>query len=261
MHLTTLIAAICPALAPPGVGAGPPVATAPAPYTERLPGTGVSFEMRPIPEAGVWMGRTEVTWDEFEQYYLASTAPQGVDAVARPTRTFEAHDQGWGRGRRPAVSMSRYGAEMYCRWLSRITGRTYRLPTEAEWSIAASADGGDASLDDVAWHAGNSGGTTHEVGRKAPNAYGLVDILGNVAEYCAAERVVVRGGSWADPPERVHAGARRRETSRWNYRDPNEPQSRWWRTDATFAGFRVVRSFDDAAPRERDGDGERVRGR
>jgi formylglycine-generating enzyme required for sulfatase activity len=92
----------------------------------------------------------------------------------------------------PVVAVSWFDAVAYCDWLSRVTGRNYRLPTEAEWERAArgGADGrlypwGDdppESLPDYArrWRTG-----PEPVGRAQPNAYGLHDMCTNVHEWCA----------------------------------------------------------------------------
>ena len=173
-----------------------------------------------------WMGRCEVTWAEYrsfmELYYafksletlrmelaqegkLAGQAASlkalnsflqkeslAVDGVTCPTplydpdTTYMAGDE----PEQPAVTMTQFAAKQYTKWLSGITGKEYRLPTEAEWEYAARAgtatpysfDDG-TSLNDYAWHADNSDDLTHPVGTKKPNPWGLHDMYGNAAEW------------------------------------------------------------------------------
>jgi formylglycine-generating enzyme required for sulfatase activity len=94
-----------------------------------------------------------------------------------------------GDDRLPVENLSWNDAQAFIAKLNALNdGYRYRLPTEAEWEYAAR--GGTAgsyygNLDTIAWYVSNSRGTTHHVGQKQPNGYGLYDMLGNVWEWCS----------------------------------------------------------------------------
>ncbi len=300
-------------------------------YTEFIPGTTISFEMIAIPggtfEMGspeseeyrrddegpvhsvtvspFWMGRVEVTWDEFEAWYAATRSEgrsdtrmmeaAGVDALTGATPPYVPPDQGWGRGSRPAITMTFQAAVQYTRWLSIVTGKRYRLPTEAEWEYAARAGSQTAYffkgqprdyterrfwnrvlgrstevIDSFVIHEGNSGERSAQPDAVVPNSFGLINMLGNVREFCSdwyapdyyrrqmslagsvvdptgpstGTAHVLRGGSFRNDPADLRAAAReftRRDACQVT--DPQAPKSMWWYSDCFDVGFRVVSEF------------------
>jgi len=234
-------------------------ATDPAPahasYTEQVRGSDVSFDMVWIPEAGFWMGKTEVTWDEYLLYcdfdHKHKLYP-GADAVTKPSEPLpdvSPYDRDWGLGKRPAVGMSWNAAKKYCQWLSLNTGTTYRLPTEAEWKLACGPL--PEPLVDSAWIKEDSDDMTHPVGQKRPNRFGLYDVFGNVWEYAwnpyspdEPKRAVLRGGSWATKGAQLTPDSRLRFEDDWVLDDPNVPPGVWWVPDGDDLGIRLIRVPD-----------------
>lgn len=100
--------------------------------------------------------------------------------------------------------------------LNAMTGKQYRLPTEAEWVYACYGGSqteycGGNNISDVSWYYGNSSNTTHPTGKKFARGYGLYDLSGNVAEWTSdcweddCDKRVLRGGSWYSEPQEVRA--------------------------------------------------------
>lgn len=162
----------------------------------------------------------ETTFDEWQ-----ACVDDGACA-ARP-------DNGWGRGKRPVVNVSWAEAQAYAQWLSVKTGHQYRLPTEEEWEFAARAGASTAYAfgEALAPNRANYGGvrgSTALTGSFAPNAFGLYDMHGNVAEWtadcwtptlageptgltpvnglCSAR--AIKGGGWKDAAEALAASRR-----------------------------------------------------
>jgi formylglycine-generating enzyme required for sulfatase activity len=103
----------------------------------------------------------------------------------------------------PVTCVSWNDVQEFIRWLNRKEGKTYRLPTQAEWEYAcragsttAFANGDikelecayDSNLDAMGWYCGNAGNKTHPAAQKKPNAWGLYDMHGNVEEWCEDDR-------------------------------------------------------------------------
>ncbi len=292
------------------------------PYTEKIAGTDITFDMVPIKSgsfkmgateeelekygvdadeyAGIdnasetprrevkvdafWMGKCEVTWKEYEAWsarlekqiresnnFQDTELETLADGIVRPTPPYTDMTFDMGKDNCPAIAMSVYAAQMYCKWLTAKTGRYYRLPTEAEWEYACRAGSdtpysfGDDDINDYAWYYDNAEDKYQQVGQKKPNAWGLYDMHGNVREWCLDQYLVdgyadagndnplvskegrkryatvARGGSWYDYPENLRSAVRFGSNKSWNQDDPQIPKSIWYEASAKEVGFRVVR--------------------
>jgi formylglycine-generating enzyme required for sulfatase activity len=174
-----------------------------------------------------WLARYPVTNEEYGRFLKENPH-------IKPPRFWG--DRRFNQAQQPVVGLTWEDAAAFAKW----TGG--RLPTEAEWEYACRAGTTgpryDDDLDAIAWWGKNSGGATHPVGQKKPNAWGLYDMLGNVWEWCAdwygeypeepvtdppgparGTRRVVRGGSWGnDNPSGVR-GANRYWLEPWRSDD------------------------------------------
>ena len=193
---------------------------------------------------GFWMGQTEVTQGQYE-FVMKAQPWSGEKSVQEDANN-------------PAVYVSWNDAVEFCRKLSQQEGRTYRLPTEAEWEYACRAGTttrfsfGDSysSLGDYAWYRSNTYSVgqayAHPVRQKKPNPWGLYDMHGNVSEWCSdhygeeyysnspsvdpngprsGTRRSLRGGYWGETWLYLRSSDRR-----WSV-----PERRW-----RSYGFRVV---------------------
>lgn len=211
----------------------------------------------PVRVSGFYMDTREVTQSAYEALMEKNPSKsKGVDKPVEQVDWYQAtlfcNMRSLKEGRRPCYDAKTLACDF--------TANGYRLPTEAEWEYACRAGSrgkysfGEeaAKLKSVAWFKDNAGQTTHPVGQKAPNAWGLYDMYGNVAEWChdfyredsypkdavsdphgpaAGDKCVLRGGSWRTSADACRSAARSSETPRF--------------ADACFGsdacGFRCVR--------------------
>ena len=173
--------------------------------------------VRRVTVDGFYIGMLEVTQSQWEKVVGTSISQQRNKA--NPDRSLRGVGPDY-----PMYYVSWDEAMEFCRLLSNKTGRTYTLPTEAQWEYAARGGNknegtkyaGSNMIDAVAWYTDNSGSSTHIVGSKRANALGIYDMSGNVREWCkdwyadsyvsydtnnpvgpsSGFSRVVRGGSW-----------------------------------------------------------------
>jgi serine/threonine protein kinase len=149
-----------------------------------------------IPGKNYQMGKYEVTQEEWES--VMGSNPSYFEACPRC----------------PVENVSWNDVQDYIQKLNKLTGKQYRLPYEAEWEYAAKAGynykySGSNDINKVAWYSGNSNKTTHEVGKRDPNNWGLFDITGNVWEWCQdlkENKYILRGGAWGYNPSNKSLG-------------------------------------------------------
>jgi formylglycine-generating enzyme required for sulfatase activity len=186
------------------------------------------------------MGKYEVTFDQYDKYC-------GETNKSKPS------DQGWGREKRPVIYVSWNDASAFCQWMIEKTGLKFKLPSEAQWEKAArGTDGreypwGNQEPDDKLANFSSNINKTTPVGSYPDGAslYGLLDMAGNVLEWCydwygsyraeyhenptgpkSGTIRVIRGGCYVDRAARIRCAFRDP--------DPNSPS-----TPYTVVGFRL----------------------
>jgi hypothetical protein len=143
------------------------------------------------------ISRTEITFKQFDAFCISTNRELPDDSE-------------WGRGERPVINIKYEDAQAYCNWLTKLLGKSIRLPSVDEWEFAArgGAMGGDDkfysggnNIEDVSWCKFNSGDRSQPVGLKIANELGIYDMSGNVYEFCSGVQdsmIILKGGSWAN---------------------------------------------------------------
>ncbi len=173
-------------------------------------------------EKNFYIGKYEVTFDEYDYF-------------AKANHLDLPDDNGWGRGKRPVINVSWNDAQAYLSWLSKTTGKNFRMPTEAEWEFAARGNSTEqfwwgSKAEDAElfancrygckpWLSALFANKTKTIGAYPPNTFGLYDTAGNVAEWVAdcgdsstenllCKERVIRGGSFNDSVKNISLNAK-----------------------------------------------------
>ncbi|MBQ9295184.1 MAG: formylglycine-generating enzyme family protein [Bacteroidaceae bacterium] len=188
---------------------------------------GVSFKMTPVAGGTFQMGSTTGDSDE-EPVHQVTLSNFSIGETEVTQELWQAvmvtNPSNFKGNKLPVERVSWNDCQTFITKLNQLTGKTFRLPTEAEWEYAARGGNksngytysGSNTIGDVAWYTSNSSSTTHAVATKAPNELGIYDMSGNVEEWCqdwygsyssgsqtnptgptTGSYRVIRGGSWS----------------------------------------------------------------
>lgn len=226
---------------------------------ETITVNGVSFVMKGVQGGVFTMGATSEqgsdAYDEKPKHRVAISSFRigQTEVTQRLWQAVMGNNPSYFKGdNRPVENVSWSDCQTFIRKLNQMTGRNFRLPTEAEWEYAARGGNrsksykyaGSNNIGSVAWYEGNSGSQTHNVGTKQPNELGIYDMSGNVCEWCqdrygsyssaaqtnpsgpsSGSARVIRGGGWNDSARRCRS----------SLRDYYTPVSRYY-----YPGLRLV---------------------
>ncbi|TVR64323.1 MAG: formylglycine-generating enzyme family protein [Candidatus Competibacteraceae bacterium] len=253
---------------------------APRPFTvfhDRLREGGAGPTLVVIPAGEFWMGSPECEAEHADNERQHRVVIEQPFAIGRYAVTFAEYDRfctatgrallpdaGWGRGNRPAIYIDGYAALDYAAWLSAQTGRTYRLPTEAEWEYVCRAGTttpfwwGDSITPDQANYNGHDtygaqgrAGLYREqtvpVEQFSPNPWGLYQVHGNVLEWTGSIYDAGYGGAETRCAGREESGARAVRSGSWLSLPGWLRSAHRFRYAPTFrysvTGFRIARSL------------------